>query len=119
MKINVVAEHALHGSIVAKGIEGIKEEVLTRNFAKEITKQLIEKRHEVKYIAIDKAITTVQELKEEVLQINTNESELNIVVHFNYYNGQAKGSEILTYKGKDIYNALWYAKRFKYSRVYR
>ena len=105
MEINIIAGHGLNNAVGARGIGGIKEEVLNRQFAKELYKQLQEKGYYARYISVDDCDSVNDELKKEVKLCNSTDADLNIFVHFNCYNRQAKGSEVLTYQSKDIYNS--------------
>lgn len=105
MEINIIAGHGLNNAVGARGIGSIKEEVLNRQFAKELYKQLQEKGYYARYIAVDDCDNVNDELKKEVNLCNSTNADLNIFVHFNCYNGQAKGSEVITYQAKDVHNS--------------
>lgn len=106
MEINVVAGHGLSKAQGARGINGIKEEVLTRQFAKELYRQLQEKGYYTRYIAVDDPKDILHELETEVKLCNDTKADLNIFIHFNAFSKEsANGAEILTWDGKEIHNA--------------
>lgn len=93
--------HTLQGADTgARGIDGIKEEVLTRQIGEELA-NILKAEGIATYISrVDKATTLSESLNEQVRQCNIYNADLNVCIHTNAYKEDtAKGVEIYTYKG--------------------
>lgn len=102
---NINTGHTLTGGdIGARGICGLKEEVLTRQLGAEIDKELRNRGHKTHMCRVDHASTLSESLNKQVDLCNSINADLNIVVHFNKCAG-GYGSEVYTYKGKYLVEA--------------
>lgn len=102
---NINTGHTLTGGdIGARGICGLKEEVLTRQLGAEIDKELRNRGHKTHMCRVDHANTLSESLNKQVNLCNSINADLNIVVHFNKCTG-GYGSEVYTYQGKYLVEA--------------
>lgn len=102
MKINIIAGHGLERVVGARGIENVKEEILNRQLAKFLEEGLKKRGYITKYFSVNSPQSVLEELKEECRLCNSHKANLNIFIHFNVYDGSAKGAEIFTWNAKDI-----------------
>lgn len=102
MRINIIAGHGLERAVGARGIEDVKEEILNRQLAKHLEYGLKKQGHATKYFSVDRPENVFEELNEECRLCNNYKADLNIFIHFNSYDGTARGSEIFTWNSKDI-----------------
>lgn len=101
MLANLNAGHTLTGAdIGTRGINGSKEEVLTRQLVKELEKEFKAKGHNTNLVVVDHAATLEESLNKQVILCNRVNASINIVIHFNSYLGKGYGTEIFTYQGK-------------------
>lgn len=102
---NINTGHTLTGGdIGARGICGLKEEVLTRQLGAEIDKELRNRGHKTHMCRVDHANTLSESLNKQVNLCNSINADLNIVIHFNKCAG-GYGSEVYTYQGKYLVEA--------------
>lgn len=101
MLANLNAGHTLTGADVGtRGLNGSKEEILTRQLVKELEKEFKAKGHKTNSVIVDHAATLDESLNKQVILCNRINANMNIVIHFNSYLGKGYGTEIYTYKGK-------------------
>ena len=81
----------------------LNESKETRRIAFELMKQLANTSHEVIPIVFDKSNNN---LKEAVDLANKEGGDLFVSIHLNASNGNGKGCEVLTYKGKKLNSAV-------------
>ncbi|HBJ2609507.1 N-acetylmuramoyl-L-alanine amidase [Clostridium botulinum] len=97
--------HTLSGGDVGtRGINGLKEEVLTRQLVDEIDKELRGRDHRTNICRVDYAPTLQESLNKQVALCNSVNADLNICIHFNTTVG-GYGSEVYTYNGKYLIEA--------------
>ena len=102
MLINLNAGHTLSGEDVgARGINGLKEEVLTRELVNELDAEFKNRGHKTNKSIVDSAKTLNESLDKQVSLCNSVNADLNICIHFNKTLG-GYGSEIYTHKGGNI-----------------
>ncbi|AJD31758.1 N-acetylmuramoyl-L-alanine amidase [Clostridium sporogenes] len=105
MLFNLNPGHTLSGGDVGtRGINGLKEEVLTRQLVNEIDKELRGRGHSTSICRVDYASTLQESLNKQVALCNSVNGDLNICIHFNTTVG-GYGSEIYTYNGKYLIEA--------------
>ncbi|NFD56136.1 N-acetylmuramoyl-L-alanine amidase [Clostridium botulinum] len=105
MLYNLNPGHTLSGGdIGTRGINGLKEEVLTRQLVGEIDKELRNRGHSTNICRVDYASTLQESLNKQVALCNSVNSDLNICIHFNTTVG-GYGSEVYTYGGKYLVEA--------------
>jgi N-acetylmuramoyl-L-alanine amidase len=105
MLFNLNPGHTLSGGDVGtRGINGLKEEVLTRQLAVELDKELRSRGHRTNICRVDYASTLQESLNKQVALCNSVNADLNICIHFNTTIG-GYGSEIFTYGGKYLIEA--------------
>ena len=102
MRINIIAGHGLDRGVGARGIENVKEEILNRQLAKSLEEGLKKRGYITEYFSVDSPESVLEELQEECRLCNNHKADLNIFIHFNSYDGTAKGAEIFTWNAKDI-----------------
>lgn len=103
MLANLNAGHTLTGAdIGTRGLNGLKEEVLTRQLVKELEKAFKAKGHNTNLVIVDHAATLDESLNKQVIMCNRVNADMNIVIHFNSYLGKGYGTEIYTYQGKYV-----------------
>lgn len=101
MLANLNAGHTLTGADVGtRGLNGSKEEILTRQLVKELEKEFKAKGHKTNSVIVDHAATLDESLNKQVILCNRINANMNIVIHFNSYLGKGYGTEIYTYRGK-------------------
>ncbi|ASN68311.1 putative endolysin [uncultured Caudovirales phage] len=107
MLANLNAGHTLTGAdIGTRGINGSKEEVLTRQLVKELEKEFKAKGHKTNSVVVDHAATLDESLNKQVILCNRVNANINIVIHFNSVpSHEGYGTEIYTYKGKYLAEA--------------
>ncbi|ARC84986.1 cell wall-binding repeat-containing protein [Clostridium argentinense] len=100
---NLNAGHTLTGADTgASGVNGLKEEVLTRQLVKELDSQFKSKGQQTNLVIVDHAATLDESLNKQVILCNSVNADMNIVIHFNSYLGKGYGTEIFTYQGKYV-----------------
>ncbi|ENK1243002.1 N-acetylmuramoyl-L-alanine amidase [Clostridium botulinum] len=100
MLFNLNPGHTLSGGdIGTRGINGLKEEILTRQVVSEIDKELRRRGHSTNICRVDYAATLQESLNKQVALCNLVNADLNICIHFNTTVG-GYGSEVYTYNGK-------------------
>ncbi|MHB9940740.1 N-acetylmuramoyl-L-alanine amidase [Clostridium sporogenes] len=105
MLFNLNPGHTLSGGDVGtRGINELKEEVLTRELVGEIDKELRGRGHRTNICRIDYAPTLQESLNKQVALCNSVNADLNICIHFNTTVG-GYGSEVYTYNGKYLIEA--------------
>ncbi|MDS1004744.1 N-acetylmuramoyl-L-alanine amidase [Clostridium sporogenes] len=105
MLFNLNPGHTLSGGDVGtRGINGLKEEVLTRQLVGEIDKELRDRGHRTNICRVDYASTLQESLNKQVASCNSVNADLNICIHFNTTVG-GYGSEVYTYNGKYLVEA--------------
>ncbi|MCW6080581.1 N-acetylmuramoyl-L-alanine amidase [Clostridium sporogenes] len=105
MLFNLNPGHTLSGGDVGtRGINGLKEEVLTRQLVGEIDKELRGRGHRTNICRADYASTLQESLNKQVALCNSVNADLNICIHFNTTVG-GYGSEVFTYGGKYLVEA--------------
>ncbi|RXM79564.1 hypothetical protein DP144_01790 [Clostridium tetani] len=105
MLFNLNPGHTLSGGdIGTRGINGLKEEVLTRQLVVELDKELRNRGHRTNICRVDYASTLNESLNKQVSLCNAVNADLNICIHFNTTIG-GYGSEIFTYGGKYLIEA--------------
>lgn len=102
---NINTGHTLTGGdIGARGINGLKEEVLTRELGRELDRELRSRGHKTNMCRVDHASSLSDSLNKQVALCNSVNADLNICIHFNKCSS-GNGSEIYTYKGKYLIEA--------------
>ncbi|GAA0062992.1 N-acetylmuramoyl-L-alanine amidase [Clostridium sporogenes] len=105
MLFNLNPGHTLSGGDVGtRGINGLKEEVLTRQLVNEIDKELRGRGHSTSICRVDYASTLQESLNKQVALCNSVNADFNICIHFNTTIG-GYGSEVYTYNGKYLIEA--------------
>ncbi|NFD93377.1 N-acetylmuramoyl-L-alanine amidase [Clostridium sporogenes] len=105
MLFNLNPGHTLSGGDVGtRGINGLKEEVLTRQLVGEIDKELRGRGHSTNICRVDYVSTLQESLNKQVALCNSVNADLNICIHFNTTVG-GYGSEVYTYSGKYLVEA--------------
>ncbi|WP_434302685.1 N-acetylmuramoyl-L-alanine amidase [Clostridium botulinum] len=105
MLFNLNPGHTLSGGDVGtRGMNGLKEEVLTRQLVGEIDKELRGRGHSTNICRVDYASTLQESLNKQVALCNSVNADLNICIHFNTTVG-GYGSEVYTYNGKYLVEA--------------
>nr|WP_291580891.1 cell wall-binding repeat-containing protein [Clostridium sp. UBA6640] len=100
---NLNAGHALSGADTgASGINGLKEEVLTRQLVKELDSEFKSKGQQTNLVVVDHATTLDESLNKQIILCNSVNADMNIVIHFNSHLGIGYGTEIFTYQGKYV-----------------
>lgn len=88
------------------GAVGIKHEsLLTREVGKKVISKLQSLGYKVVDCTIDNPSTLSESLSYRVNKANNSGANFYISIHFNAFNGQANGTEVLTYKGKEVIEA--------------
>lgn len=107
MLFNLNAGHTLSGGdIGTRGLNGLKEEQLTRQLVKELDVMLRQEGHRTNLVIVDYAKTLDDSLDEQVMLCNSVKADFNIVIHFNSVPKHVgHGSEIYTYNGKYLIQA--------------
>ncbi|ARC85214.1 N-acetylmuramoyl-L-alanine amidase family protein [Clostridium argentinense CDC 2741] len=101
MKIGIDCGHTLSGDDY--GAVGIKaESVLTREVGTRVINKLKALDHSVINCTIDTCNSLEKSLAYRVNQANNNNVDLFISIHFNAYNGQVHGTEILTWGAEQL-----------------
>ena len=104
MKIGIDCGHTLTGADY--GAVGIKaESVLTREVGIKVISKLQELGHTVIKCYKDTCSSLNDSLSYRVNTANNNNVDLYVSIHFNCYNGNAYGTEVLTYGGKSFEEA--------------
>ncbi|MEW9093925.1 MAG: N-acetylmuramoyl-L-alanine amidase [Clostridiaceae bacterium] len=94
------------GDIGARGLNGLKEEVLTREVGRELKNILQAEGIIVRESFVDYAATLNDSLNKQVAMCNTPLSDINICIHFNAFkDATANGTEIYTYNGNQLIEA--------------
>lgn len=100
MKIAVDCGHTLNSADY--GAVGIKSEsLLTREVGKEVMRLFKNEGHSVVDCTIDNASSLSSSLSYRYNTANNNNCDYYISIHFNAFNGNAKGTEILVYNNAD------------------
>ena len=100
MKIAVDCGHTLNSADY--GAVGIKSEsLLTREVGKEVMRLFKNEGHSVVDCTIDNASSLSASLSYRYNTANNNNCDYYISIHFNAFNGNAKGTEILVYNNAD------------------
>lgn len=100
MKIAIDCGHTLNNADY--GAVGIKSEsLLTREVGKEVIKLFINEGHSVVNCTIDNASTLNESLSYRYSTANNNKCDYYISIHFNAFDGNAKGCEVLVYSNSD------------------
>lgn len=108
MKICLNNAHSLNGGDRGcVGCYGIKEEILTRILVSLIGYELTVKGHDVTVANSDfvKSNNELEHLKRVVSIERSSNYDLFLSIHFNCFNGKAKGTEIFTYQGRNVKQA--------------
>lgn len=85
------------------GAVGVKHEsLLTREVGKKVISKLQALGYKVIDCTIDNPNTLSESLSYRVNKANNNGANLYMSIHFNAFNGQANGAEVLTYGAKEI-----------------
>ena len=100
---NLNAGHTLTGADTgASGVNGLKEEVLTRKLVKELDSEFKAKGQQTNLVIVDHANTLDESLNKQVIMCNSVNADMNIVIHFNSHLGIGYGTEIFTFQGKYV-----------------
>lgn len=104
MKIGVNCGHTVSGQPGCGAVGFIDESVETRNVGKHLTELLKKGGHTVVNCTNDYAGTTSENLKKIVSKANAQALDLFVSIHFNA--GGGKGTEVYTYGGQNISEAV-------------
>ena len=99
MKIGINCGHSLSGQPGCGAVGIIDESVETRNVGKELMKLFKNAGHTVVDCTNDYAKSTSENLSKIVSLANAQSLDLFVSIHFNSFNGTAKGTEAYTYGG--------------------
>ena len=100
MKIGLDAGHCRWGADLGARGCGMKEEVMTRTIANQVSKKLQSLGHRIIICNIDKASTVRESLNVRSKKANDNNVDFYVSIHINA--GGGKGSEVYTMKGKEL-----------------
>ncbi len=109
MKVNVHAGHNPDGMIAHGAIGYIKESTENRFVCGEVVRQLQGLGHTVYDCTVNNGTSASDVLRKIVTKCNSHKVDLDVSIHFNAFNGLAKGTETLVYSNTSIANT--YAKR--------
>lgn len=97
MKFNIHAGHNADGHIASGAVGILKESVEDRKVKDEVINLLRQEGHTVYDCTVDNAGSQSANLKQIVSNCNRHKVDLDVSIHFNCYNGTAKGVEVLGY----------------------
>ena len=94
MKIGVECGHSLNSyDYGAIGVQS--ESLITRQVGKKVMELFKQNGHEVVDCTVDNCTSLSDSLNRRVSKANSNNVDYYISIHFNAFNGQARGTEIL------------------------
>lgn len=96
-----------HNTIHNSGAQGlVLEDELTYEVSEEVMMMLDEMGHDV----VDLVTSNTDGLRERVAKANAEDVDLAVFIHFNAYNGSARGTEVCQYKptelGENVVDAI-------------
>ena len=97
--------HTLSGGDTGAMGCGKLEQNLTREVGSKVIAKLQALGHTVVNCTVDYASTLNESLSARVNKANNAGGDLYVCIHFNAYNGQSYGTEVFTYKGKELTQA--------------
>lgn len=110
MKIAINAGHTTHGP--GSGAVGyLKESEETRKIVNELLVHFRRKGHEAINCTVDYAVSQNDYLKQVVNLVNKSNADLFVSIHFNAFYGLVKGTEVYTYKGRKLSEAINICKK--------
>ncbi|MCR1960180.1 hypothetical protein CWE04_11985 [Thomasclavelia cocleata] len=98
MKINIHAGHAPYNMIGSGAVGILNESVIDRQIKDEVISKLRVLGHVVYDCTCEFGGSAKTILKDICSKANTNEVDLDVSIHLNCYDGNAKGTEVLIYK---------------------
>lgn len=105
MKIGIDMGHTISGADYgAVGLE--VESILTREVGNKVIQKLQRLGYTTINCTVDKANSISESLRKRVEIANTNNVDLFVSIHFNCFNGQAYGTEIYTFSGRNFPQAF-------------
>ena len=105
MKFLIDCGHTLSGGDTGAMGCGKLEQNLTREVGSKVIAKLQALGHTVVNCTVDYASTLNESLSARVNKANNAGGDLYVCIHFNAYNGQSYGTEVFTYKGKELTQA--------------
>ena len=100
MKIAIDCGHTLNGADY--GASGVKEEsILTREVGRKVINLFKDLGHTIIDCTVDNAASLNASLVQRCQKANNAAADYYISIHFNAFNGEAKGTEILYYSSAD------------------
>lgn len=110
-KINADKGHTLTGGDTGtEGLNGILEQNLTRQLGNRVISKLEREGVQVFDVTVDTTGPGRQgendSISKRVLNCNKNKVDFNVVIHFNSFHGKGHGSEIFTWNGEKLPEAI-------------
>ncbi|MFI3200948.1 MAG: N-acetylmuramoyl-L-alanine amidase [Eubacteriales bacterium] len=105
MKINIHAGHNPDGMVACGAIGLIKESTANREVCAEVIRQLQILGHITYDCTVNDGTSVSNVLTKIVTKCNTNTVDLDVSIHFNAFDGSAKGTEVLVYSTTSASNS--------------